>query len=192
MSYKNPSIPIITNPVGIDAVIQNIQLSLSSGLIWLEKSFGRAWTHVEKQPDGKTIKLPKCYSGTGEYINVLPNDNLKAQSFIAVRDKEKTDGHINSSSLGIHKKRDISLYIWGNLKKINVNKTYIFTEELKREVEKILIGLEYIQSLNGYYDERAEVVFVDYTLNDVDTQYLMHPYFAMRFDITVSYFDSIC
>ena len=191
MSYKNPAIPTIVNPVGIDTVIQNIQVNLASGLTWLEKSFGRAWLHQEKQPDGKVVKLPKCYSGTGEYINVLPNDNLKAQSFIAVRDKEKNDG-ISPSRLGASKTRDLSIIFWGNLKKINGAKTYIFTEELKREVEKIIIGLEYILSINGYWDERAEIIFADYTLMDANTQYLMHPYFAMRFDITVSYFDSIC
>jgi len=191
MSYINPNVPQITNPVGVDKIIQDIQLQLSAGLTWLEKSFGRAWLFQEKDTSGKVSKMPKCYVGKGEYVNVLPNDNFKSMSFIFCKDKEKNEG-FNASRLGSHKKRDLSIIIWGNLKKIDSTKTYIFTEELKKEVEKILIGLDYICSMNSYVDEKAESVFEGFTINDVDTQYLMHPYFACRFDFTVGYFDTIC
>jgi hypothetical protein len=189
MSYNNPNIPIIENLTGLDKVIQDIQIDLSARLPWLAKSFGRAWTFQESDAAGKVLKVPKCYSGSGEYINVLPNDNLTAQSFIAATQPEKWE-KFNSMSMGNSKIRSLAIYFWGNLKKIDKDKDYIFTEELKNQIEKVLIG--HVDTIVSYYDEKAEQVFSDYSINDVDTQYLMYPFFACRFDVTVKYYDSLC
>lgn len=189
MSYQNPTIPLITNPTGLDKVIQDIQEAFANGLPWLHKSFGRAWLHQEVDSSGKTVKYPKCYDGSGEYTNVLPNDNFESMCFIAARGQEKPE-EFNNLAKGNHKTRDLSIYFWGNLTTIDENKTYIFTEVLKKDIEKILVN--YVASINAYYDEKAETIFQDYTLSDVNTQYLMHPYFALRFDITVKYFENYC
>jgi hypothetical protein len=188
MSYIKPNIPIITNPSGLEIPIQTIQQELGTGLSWLEKSFGRAWMHSEYSTDGKTKKYPKCWDGV-DYINVLPNDNFKAMSFIAVKAQEKY-AKFSDAAVGNPKTRDLSVIIWGNLKKIDPAKTYIFTEYLKLQVEKILVPN--VAVITAYYDEKAETVFQDYTLIDIDTQYLMYPFFAMRFDVTVDYFDTYC
>lgn len=190
MSYSNPNIPVIPNPVGLEQKIQDIQNALSAGLSWLEKSFGRAWIHQEKDPSGKVSKIPKAYAGLGEYINVLPNDNFKSQSFIMAKGYERFEDY-NHAALGIHKKRDLHIIFWGNLKKIDLARDYIFTEELKKQIQLALNNVEGL-IITGYFDERADQVFADFTLNDVDTQLLMFPYFACKFDVTVNYFDAIC
>jgi hypothetical protein len=188
MSYNNPRIPLIPNAKGLDLVIQHIQTALGDNIPWLEKSFGRAWFLQEYSTDTKTNKFPKCWNGE-EYENVLPNDNFKAMSFLATRGQEKFEKFANATN-GNAKTRDLALIIWGSLKKIDPTKKYIYTEELKNDVEKILVMN--VGSINQYYDEKAELIFQDYTLDDVSTQYLMYPFFAMRFDVTVKYFDSYC
>lgn len=190
MSYNNPNIPQIPNPVGLDAKIQDIQNTLSASLPWLEKSFGRAWAFSEKDVNGKVSKIPKAYTGLGEYINVLPNDNFKSQSFVIAKGYERFEDY-NAAALGIHKKRDLSVIFWGNLKKIDLAKDYIFTEDLKKQIQLALNNVEGL-IITGYYDEKADQVFADFTLIDVDTQLLMHPYFACKFDVTVNFFESIC
>lgn len=195
MSYQNPEILLITSPVGLDKAIQSIQQELATGLTWLEKSFGRAWEFKEIDPaTEKDIRVPKCYYGEGEYINVLPNDNLKAQSFITVRNEETWPSY--SRATGNSKSRDLSIIFWFNLKEINPAKDYIFTEELKTEVEKILKLNAYVASINRYYDERVEDVFDGYisqaesgrySVDDTKTQYLMYPYSGFRFDVTIAY-----
>jgi hypothetical protein len=187
MSYLKPNIPLIAAPKGLEIPIQDIQIALGK-LSWIEKSFGRAWQHQEIGTDGKTKKYPKCWDGV-DYTNVLPNDNFSAMSFIAAKAQEKLPD-FSTTTNGNPKTRDLSVIVWGNLKKIDPTKTYIFTETLKLDVEKVLVANSTL--ISAYFDEKAEVVFQDYSLVDVDTQYLMYPYFAMRFDITVRYYNSYC
>ena len=202
MSYSNPEIYSISNPQGIDKVIESIRIELAT-LTWLEKSFGRAWEFKEKDPSpesNRIIKVPKVWIGKdadtkkGEYMNVLPNDNLKSQSFISCRNEETWLEYDKSS--GNHKQRELSIIFWFDLRRIDDSKGYIFTEVLKKDVEKKLKANKYIKSVNAFFDERAEDVFdgyisaaqmANYTVDDPNTQYLMYPYSGFRFDVTVNY-----
>jgi hypothetical protein len=203
MSYINPDIVLFANPVGIDAVIQSIQQDLYAGLPWLTKSFGRAYEFKEAYQDESSVKsqrIPKVFvgvtdTGQGEYYNVLPNDNITAQSFIAVKGFENwplSDQFAKYNQNGLN--RQLSVIFWVNLEQIDPSKKYIFTEELKIDVEKILKANPFVSSLLRYVDERAEDVFdtydlrtVNYTVDDDATQYLMYPYAGFRFDVQVDY-----
>jgi hypothetical protein len=197
MSYNNPTIPTISAPTGLDSVIESIRVALSA-MTWLDKSFGRAWEFKEKNADGKTLKLPKVFIGSngteGEYLNVLPNDFLKSQSFIAVRGPEKWE-QFNKNN-GSMKIRKLSVIFWVNLKDIDPSKNFIFIDQLKDQVEAIIAAHPDVKSIDEYYDERAEDVFDgydvglnsgDYSIDDVKSQYLMYPYSGFRFDFTVMY-----
>lgn len=188
MSYNNPTIPT-AGVTGFDAAIGSIQTGLSA-LSWLTKSFGRAWVFKEKDLEGRVKKVPKVFEGQtdgkqGEYMNVLPNDFLQAYSFI------KADGPEEWSEFnrfeGSMKSRKVSVIFWVNLKSINVAKNYIFIDELKDAVEDILKINPNVLSMDAYFDERAEDVFDGYTIDDVESQYLMYPFSGMRFQLTLSY-----
>ncbi len=184
MSYNNPTIPTIPAASGFDAVTESIRIALSA-LTWLEKSFGRAWEHKEIDIEGKVKKVPKVYTAAGEYLNVLPNDFLQAQSFIRADGPEEWE-QFNRFE-GSMKSRKLDVIFWVNLKEINPAKDYIFIDELKTEVEGILSIHPAVASMNEYYDERIEDVFEGYSIEDVATQYLMWPYAGMRFNLTVNY-----
>lgn len=184
MSYSNPTIPSIASPTGLDTVIESIRTALA-GLAWLDKSFGRAWEHKEMDAEGKVRKLPKVYTGEGEYLNVLPNDNLKAQSFIACRGPEEWE-QFNRFE-GSMKTRKLSVIFWGDLQRIDPTKDYIFIDILKNQVEDIIKVHPSVQSMDAYYDERAEEVFEGYSLDDVANQYITFPFTGFRLDFTVIY-----
>jgi hypothetical protein len=195
MSYANPEILEIDSPAGLDKVIESLRVDLSF-LPWLEKSFGRAWEFTEKQADGRVVRVPKVYQREGEYLNVLPNDHLVAQSFIMADGEEKWQAFTKYSTNA--KTRALRIIFWFNLQQIDPNKDYIFTEELKREVEKILKASPYVVSIDSYIDERAEDVFRGYinsgagtlsTADDDVNQVLMYPYSGFRFTVTVSYYE---
>jgi hypothetical protein len=206
MNYSKPIIPVITNPVGLDAAIQSLQLELST-LEWLSHCFGRAWEHKEQDDLGQLVRVPKCFMGIdaetkkAEYINVLPNDSLEnftAMSFFAVRDREFwVEESFNPVGQNA-KERLIAVIFWGDLIKIDDTKNYIYTEELKNDVERILKGNQYVKNIIQYYDERVENVFdglineakyARYTVNDIKNPYLMHPFFGFRFDLTLGYYE---
>lgn len=190
MTYANPTILAITNPIGLDRVIEDLRNDLST-IPWLEKCFGRAWTFSEKDETDETrkakLKVPKCYTSEGEYLNVLPNDNLIAQSFIACESEERWMAYVNTGPDN-PKERNLNIIFWVNLKQIDPNKEYIFTEELKKDVEKVIRPNPYVKSINSFFDEKPEDVFAGYDINK-DSQYLMYPYAGMRFNITVGYFE---
>lgn len=164
------------------------------GLPWLSKSFGRAWGFKEADSSADILKVPKCYMGEGEYQNVLPNDSLTSQSFIAARTGEET---IDFSKATVSsKERLMSCIFWFNLKEINPSKDYIFTEELKYDVERILKQNPYVKTIESYFDEQVEQVFdgylsnaeyARYTIDDPRTQFLMYPYSGFRFDFRLAY-----
>lgn len=185
MSYNNPTIPTISAPTGIDTVIESIRTVLGDNLLWLDKSFGRAWPMKTKDVDGKVLRVPKTYLGEKEYHNVLPNDFLVAQSFIAVDGPEEWE-QFNRFE-GSIKQRKLAIIFWVNLKEINPSKDYIFTEELKAEIESILKVHPAVLSLDSYTDEKAADIFEGYDISDDTSEYLMYPYAGMRFGLTVSY-----
>lgn len=193
MSYASPYINTSNTAIGLDVVIESIRSELEA-IPWLSVSFGRAYEFKEKDTTGKTVKIPKCYTSSGEYINVFPNDTLfakdvAASSFIKLKNSE-TYQQFNSTD-GSKKKATLSVIFWGNLKLIDSTKDYIFTELLKYDVEKILKINQYVFELVEWVDERAEDVFEGYDLQIDNPTYLVYPFTGFRVDLTVFY-DEAC
>lgn len=180
MSYIDPYINII-NKTGLDREIANICNKLTC-ITWLEKIFGRAFKHKENA-DSKIVTYPKVYQQQGEYLNVLPNDNFRSYSFITTAGKEQDAGNY-------WKTRRLALIIWGNLKRINESEDNIFIEDLKTDIEKLLIKSNI--NVLEYTEETAEDVFSGFDVKDISTQYLMYPYFGMRFEFEVKYNIMVC
>lgn len=186
MSYANPAILLFQQPIGINAVIQSYQQDFYAGIPWLSKSFGRAYEQPEKEGDKR---VPKVYSGKGEYHNVLPNDNLNAQSFIITRGPERRQS-ANDPELGGGVERDISLVFWMNLKAIDPADDTVFTEVLRWDVEKIIKANPFTKDITDFYDDRIEDIFLGYMGKDdleKGKQWLMYPYAGFRFDVTVGF-----
>jgi hypothetical protein len=179
MAYNSPDILILQNPVGIDAIIQSLQQNLYAGLPWLQKAFGRA----KECREGRE-RIPKVYVGLGEYYSVLPNDFLQSQCFFMAREPE------TPFSNGYSLQRTISVVFWVNLKKINPNNDYIFTEELRFEAEKIIKANKWVTGIPNFYDDRADDVYMGYLAESADetiVEALQYPYAGFRFDISVVY-----
>jgi hypothetical protein len=202
LSYINPYINTLNPiPIGIDRPIESLRSELETNLIWLSKSFGRAYEFKEVDANGKLVRIPKCYTQKGEYLNVLPNDTLftsgvAASSFIALEGKE--DYYTFNKFSGSTKRADLSIIFWCNLKLIDPSKDWIFTEELKADAEQVIKRNAFVEEIKQWVDERAEDVFdsydlqsIGYNVNDASTQYLMYPYSGFRALITVVY-DEPC
>lgn len=184
MSYVNPAIPKPPIPIGVERAIEDMRGMLEVNLPWISFAFGRAFTFNED-----TKRIPKCYAGDGEYINVLPNDTLfrpltAASLFFQVRTSEKYSQF--NYEHGSTKETTIGIIFWGNLKLIDSDKGYIFTEELKDDVEQIIKRNPYVREIESWTDERVENVFDLYSI-DANTQYLMYPYTGFRVNVIINY-----
>lgn len=179
MTTINPNTPTIPNAIEFDLVINNVQTALSS-ILWIEKSFNRATIHNDPVK-GLT---PKAYQGGGKYFDVLHNGAIKAHSFF-YSDSIENSLEYEAGQKG-YKERDLILFVLGDLKKIDSSKDYIFTTELKREVEDVLSQFQEIE-VNGVYDSDPNIIFSDFEINDKHRQLLMYPKFALRFNLTATY-----
>lgn len=188
MSYVNPgTLPTPPIPLGLERAIEDMRGMLEVNLPWLSFAFGRAFTFNET-----SAKIPKCYVGNGEYINVLPNDTLfrpitAASLFFQLRSTETYS--IFNYQHGSTKQATVGIIFWGNLKLIDSAKNYIFTEELKNDVEQVIKTNPYVQQIDEWIDERVEDVFDKYTI-DPAAQYLMYPYTGFRVNVIINYPES--
>lgn len=189
MSYTNPNIPAAAlSLIGLELAIEEIRNRIAT-ISWLDKCFGRAYAFLEAGIDSKPITVPKVYMGGKEYYNCLPNDNLKSQSFFVVEGPETYENYNQFD--GSIRKASVSLVVWGDLKKINPSKDYIFTQELISECIKILKIHPMVMEINEIYDEKADKVFSGFDLREVESQYMMYPFAGFRISLTINY-DEQC
>lgn len=196
-SFKNPLTPLIANPVNIDRPIQEIQIALSA-LGWLEKSFGRAFLAYKSSHgtfgDKKQKQYPHVWQGFTtdgkpmDLLEVLPNDNLKSQSFVKVDEPiQVTDYVAGGWSLMT---ATISIIVWFNLREIDPTINYDFTELLAGQVQRALTNITLspgaeLQILRRW--ETAKNVFKDYDITELKDQELVYPRGGFRFECTLVY-----
>lgn len=140
MSVQYPIIPIATNPVGIDAVVIDLQGLLNSNLSWLSDGLGRAYKMNKVRSNGAAQILPLVYLGTSNYtyFSAQPDNDKQGQNFILVGDGI----HINQQQ-GFYSilEYDISIIFSVNLKLINAPLllTEDFTQNLMAQVREVLL-----------------------------------------------------
>mgnify|MGYP006949691458 CR=1 FL=1 len=195
---KNLDSLIIANPTGLDKAIATLQCALGC-LSWLDKVFGRAWERKIAQRLNTTrtaadvynsetrtriAREPFAYAGNGEYISMLPNDTLKAYCFFVANGEERFETKERKSAPYLTK-RNVSVIVWANLKELGYQ--HIATESLKGEVLKLLQKESCIESIDSAVDERSELVFDGFDLDEVKQELLAYPFAGFRINFTVKY-----
>lgn len=194
-SFKNPFMSAIADPTGIDKPIQELAINLAS-LGWLQKSFGRAWTSQRKDSSGKTILYPEIWQGMEEsgqdrdLLNVMPNDNLKSQSFFKVDDPVEVLEY--SQNLFFLKAAPVSIIFWCDLRAINKTLDYRFIEILKQQMTDKIKRFTFSQESGASIDilrtwEEPANVFRGYTIVAPDAQELVHPYAGFRIECRLTF-----
>ena len=183
MGSLNTDIVYIPAPVNLDRHIQAIQKKLE-GLPWLDKSFGRAYRVPGIKLGYNTPQFyPGRFVGSVDYQDLSRNDTLKAYSFIVAEDNAQYKNSTFDGSAMLT--QGVSIIFWLDLSKIDKTKQYIFTEDLRRDVVKILNNTPVEMQHKRYFSDAANVFkgFDTYQKN------MMYPYACMRFDITLEYME---
>jgi len=183
MSYTTPIQFEVPDPVLLDEKIAEIQAVLKTAeLSWNEYSFARAYKQA-KNVEGAKVYYPAVYQGVDlDYLNVFPNDNLTSYSFVYVKQPQTLD----SQTSGFHDySAELSVIVVFRLNKIGTSNAYRFTELLKYDVIR---QLEDIPDLifGNVYDE-IEDCFADFTVSEIEYQYLSERFGGLRFDCSVDY-----
>jgi hypothetical protein len=183
MNYHNAIQQPILNPVGIDRVIEDICVALGE-IHWHKNIFRRAFRIYEVSGKKSTTKA-KAYLKNSEYYDVLANDNFKSLSFITVDTPETILDDVVSSEWNNDRTRDLSVVFWVQLDKIYCL-DYVYTEVLKREIEKALATVDSL-TIKKYYDEDYRQVFKGFDIDQKDLQLMTFPYAGFRFECTAEY-----
>ncbi len=174
VSYANPVAPTLPTAVGLDAEIQRLQLLLAARLPWLAVSYGKAYRGSRKEGT-KVLYFPEVYAGAREYRDVLPNDNVAAQSFFYPRDPASTGASEPGGPLALS--QTVDFVFWGNLERISPDKDYRSDAELLAELLAVL-------SDGGALVQRVytspEEVFRGFSVDTVAEQVLRQPYAGFR------------
>lgn len=187
VSYTAPVAPTLPTAVGLDAEIQRLQLLLAERLPWLAVSYGKAYRSGQVL-SGKTRYVPEVYAGNGEYRDVLPNDNVQAQSFFYPRDPATT-GAQEPNALSLSLTQTVDYIFWGNLRRIDPTKDYRFEGELLQQVLQVLT--ESGALVQRVYTS-AEEVFRGFSVDTVAEQVLRAPYCGFRISLELQAMNVVC
>lgn len=168
----------VTAPKLFDKVIQPIQDGLAS-LSWLDHCFGRAERLVTER-DGHRIYSPNVYRGGDDYILLTPdNTDLGNYCFFVMEEPQ-----VIVSDMGIQQRvrSPYSLIVWVDMRRVGQQDDQRNTEAVKEAILKAVRETwlkEGAVTMQKIY-ERAENVFQGFTLDEVDNQFLMSPYWGCR------------
>ena len=137
---QNPTLPTLADPVEIDQAIQDLQLRLSTNLVWLSHGYGRAYIHVD-ETKSKKYTYPAIYLGkqnnTYNFLLASPDNDKTGQSFFLVdteRVRDYTVGQYNMLEYSM------AIVFTVNLKLVDelLSETENFQANLIQQVRQVL------------------------------------------------------
>ena len=173
-------IPIKENAALFDRVFGYIQTGLANNLSWLNFAFGKA-ERLVKNYNGKRVYSPNLYVGKNEYELITPDSGIGNYCFFTLDEPEDVSWEVGDNT---YIKAPFSLIVWVDLRTIEQNDERN-TEAIKQDILRTLNGKIWMKE--GYFQinriwEKAENIFKGFTLDEIDNQFLMHPYCGWRFE----------
>lgn len=171
-------IPKKETPYLFDTLIEQIQDHIGNEIPWLDHIFGKA-ERLVKEINGRAYRLPYVHVGNGEYIGVAPDSHLGNFVFFEIDDPQEVEYNVKYINTV---KADVSLILWCDLRTITITKDRN-TEGVKNDILTVANGGFYnaygrVQFTSIY--EEKDNVFRRYDLDELDNQFMMYPYYALR------------
>lgn len=163
-----------------DIAIEALQDVLADNLVWLNYIFGRC-QKIQSLVSGRNKYYPAIHVENNEYRSLLPDQQLGNFCFFVVDDPEKYQHSQNSYGLFTV---NMSIVFWFNVNDVLQNYTDRSLELIKSEILNVLIRSKYksygVFDLQEIFEESSNV-YKDFSIEEVDTQYLMQPFAGFRF-----------
>ena len=177
-----PTIPVPTSPKLWDYATAELQTELAANLSWLTSAFGKARRQVKTGPDGREVRVPVVYSGTGDYISMLPDGHLGNYCWLDVEDYQNLPyGREEYNEI----RARVGLVFWLDLRTAYPADYASRTiEHAKADVMTALRAVRLTRS-NLMVDRVAELpenIYRGYTPGEIDRQFLMFPYTGFRLE----------
>lgn len=168
-----------------DLAVSEMQTGLKNALPWLDAAYGRAERLVRLE-DGRRYYTPAEYRGGNDYTSLLPDSGIGNYCFFWQGDPQTVR---QSAGTGGTLTCPLSVIFWFDIRKISGRADTRGRDVVKAQILRALNGGFAMR--HGKYEVRtcyelAENIFREFTLDETDNQYLMHPYCGLRFEGTLT------
>ena len=169
-------IPVKTNPQMFDRVVLPIQRALANAFPWLDHSIGIC-EFLTSTKEKKRYNYAALYIGGGEYEQVMPCEELGNFSFFYLRDPQ-TFGAKDTNLV----RSPFSLVFWYNLMEVSPEADERNREQIKGQIMGVLNRLSIAGLEITRIYEKPDNVFSDFSYDQTDNRFLMHPFTGLRID----------
>lgn len=171
-----------------DKVIEEIKAKIKS-LEYFDECYGKVQILTEKK-DGKEFVFPAVYTDNKTYLPLYFDNTLGNYAFVIVKEPYK---YLDYSRNKVNKlKADFSLICWYNSLEAT-GEDVRNTDEVKNMVAYTLNHASFRNgsvTISEITEDRKKV-FEEFTSKEIEEQYLMFPYVALRFNGSL-YFTETC
>ena len=184
-------IPLKAQPRLFEAVIQEMQVQMGAGLAWLNHVFGKAEKtavdyavlrqYYQKQEHKEAYYLPSVYVGGGKYESIVPDRrDWGNYAFFYMEEPQEVSG---GRRVPPYFDRDgtVNVIVGGDSRDIEAEDDRNL-ESIKCQVLQVLGGMRLTTGRVEWEKvyEQDKGVFEEYSMSEMDGQYMMWPYFAFR------------
>ena len=188
MAYKIPKIPILTEMVGVEKRVQDLQQNISE-LDWLEYSFGLAkGVNIGNEEDENIA--PMVYTGVNSDsldVRMWPDDTYKSYAFWVLTEANEFlyYDNVNAARRSPKMQQPIALIVCLDNKKISHDQDHTVTHSVCRE--ELIDKLNNKNISNGIFQITAVIQNVAEVFGDFETKPLQEPYSCFRVEGLLTY-----
>lgn len=173
------------HPSLFDKAVASIQDGLAENIAWLTNVFPIV-ERLAKNINGRTYYTPNVFVKGKEYELIAPDSTLGNFCYFVLDEPQDVEWVVGDTS---KLECPFSIVFWGDIRRINDDRD---TEAVKAEILRVLTGGFWMHegsyTINRIW-QRAENVFRGFSLDEIDNQFMMQPYFAFRFEGTIKIKD---
>lgn len=185
-------IPLKSQPRLFEAVIQEIQVQLGEGLAWLNHIFGKAEKvgrdydqlrqYYQRHEHREAYYMPSVYVGNGKYESIVPDrKDWGNYAFFYMEEPQEVSGGRRVPPY-FDLEGTVNLIVWGDSRDIEAEDDRNL-ESIKNQLFQVLGGMQLTTGRVVWERvyEQDKGVFEEYSIYEMDGQYMLWPYFGFRF-----------
>lgn len=174
----------------LDGIIYDIQKGLQANIGWLDSIFGRAERVIRLSNDGTNRVYTPCFyapeKAANDYTDLFPDSNNGNFCFFWVDDPQEVTW---LSRITFALKVRVSIIFWFDFRTIYNERSKRDKESVKKEILDTLnlhLNLRQgsVEIVNIY--ELAENIYKGFSIDEVQNQFLTHPYGGFRLEGVIS------
>jgi hypothetical protein len=184
MQSRNPIVPTIANPFGIDKFAKELQTTFADitlGVSWLDYIYGI----VRFGKNDKGNNVPMSYIGKRDYDILNINDTCKAFSYLQLNDPQTIIQDVQNIQLTRY---NLDLVVLANLNLIDntPDYDYHFEQLLQQQVIRSLKFMKETEVLQ-IFNQNIATVFNRWSSNVIPANWFEYPFTAFRINFNTVY-----